>query len=48
MRREEIIISSHKFGHAGLNEALFKIGKHITGKCDFCGQEERNDILSEM
>lgn len=26
-----------QFGHTGLNGSLYKIGKHSTGKCAFCG-----------
>uniref|UniRef100_A0A3P9PXL0 Reverse transcriptase zinc-binding domain-containing protein n=1 Tax=Poecilia reticulata TaxID=8081 RepID=A0A3P9PXL0_POERE len=39
-RKEENIISRLRFGHTGLNSALFKIGKHPSGNCDFCFQEE--------
>ena len=39
-RKEETVISRLRFGHTRLNSNLFKIGKHQTGSCDFCGQEE--------
>lgn len=39
-RRDEDIISRVRFGHTGLNSTLKKMGKHDTGTCDFCGQEE--------
>ncbi|XP_027861616.1 uncharacterized protein LOC114137195 [Xiphophorus couchianus] len=39
-RKEETVISRLRFGHTRLNSNLFKIGKHRTGSCDFCGQEE--------
>lgn len=32
-RTEERIISRMKFGHTGLNSALFKIGNHATVRC---------------
>lgn len=39
-RRDEDIISRKRFRHTGLNSTLKKMGKHDTGTCDFCGQEE--------
>lgn len=39
-RRDETVISRLRFGHTGLNGMLWKIGKHDTGRCDYCGQEE--------
>lgn len=39
-RKEETIITRLRFGHTGLNGSLFKIGKHETGRCEYCGQEE--------
>ncbi|XP_037536736.1 uncharacterized protein LOC119413748 [Nematolebias whitei] len=39
-RREETVISRLRFGHTGLNRTLFIIGKHNTGKCDHCGEDE--------
>jgi len=35
-RRDETIISRLRFGHTGLNSTLFKIGKHNTGRCEYC------------
>lgn len=29
-----------RIGHSGLNRSLFRIGKHQTGGCDYCGQPE--------
>ncbi len=29
-----------RFGHTRLNSTLYKMGKHDTGRCEFCGQEE--------
>ncbi len=48
-RRDEIVISRMRFGHTRLNSTLYKMGKHDTGRCDFCGQEESVEhvILSE-
>ncbi len=28
-----------RFGHK-INSTLYKMGKHDTGRCEFCGQEE--------
>ncbi len=39
-RRDEIVISRMRFGHTRLNSTLYKMGKHDTGRCEFCGQEE--------
>uniref|UniRef100_A0A1A8H245 RNase H type-1 domain-containing protein n=1 Tax=Nothobranchius korthausae TaxID=1143690 RepID=A0A1A8H245_9TELE len=39
-RREEVVISRLRFGHTGLNTTLFMIGKHNTGQCVYCGEEE--------
>uniref|UniRef100_A0A1A8L2C0 Reverse transcriptase domain-containing protein n=1 Tax=Nothobranchius pienaari TaxID=704102 RepID=A0A1A8L2C0_9TELE len=39
-RREEVIVSRLRFGHTGLNNTLFIIGKHDTGTCVYCGEEE--------
>uniref|UniRef100_A0A8C2HUK7 Uncharacterized protein n=1 Tax=Cyprinus carpio TaxID=7962 RepID=A0A8C2HUK7_CYPCA len=39
-RRDEIVISRMRFGHTRLNGTLYKMGKHDTGRCTFCGQEE--------
>lgn len=38
-RREETVIARLRFGHTGLNNMLFLIGKHCLGKCD-CNREE--------
>ncbi len=29
-----------RFGHTRLNSTLYKMSKHDTGRCEFCGQEE--------
>ncbi|XP_048015377.1 uncharacterized protein LOC125247880 [Megalobrama amblycephala] len=39
-RKEESIISRLRFGHTALNSTLNKIGKHQTGACEYCNQEE--------
>lgn len=39
-RREETIISRLRFGHTRLNGTLFKMGKHNSGRCEFCQEEE--------
>lgn len=39
-REEETVISRIRFGHTGLNSTLFVMGKHNTGRCEYCGQEE--------
>jgi len=39
-RRDEIIISRLRFEHTILNSTLYKMGKHNTGKCKYCGQNE--------
>jgi len=38
--RDETIMSRLRFGHTGLNSTLFKIGKHNTGRCEYCEQQE--------
>uniref|UniRef100_A0A3Q2ZQ74 Reverse transcriptase domain-containing protein n=1 Tax=Kryptolebias marmoratus TaxID=37003 RepID=A0A3Q2ZQ74_KRYMA len=39
-RKEERVITRLRFGHSGLNFSLFKIIKHKTGKCEYCGEDE--------
>ena len=39
-RREEAVITRLRIGHTGLNNTLYKIGKHPDGSCDHCGQSE--------
>ena len=39
-RRDENIITRFRIGHAVLNYSLHKIGKHPTGKCQYCYQPE--------
>lgn len=39
--RDEAIMPRLRSGPAGLNGRQFKRGKHNTGRCDHCGQEER-------
>ncbi len=41
--RKEETITRLRLGHAELNSTLFKIGKHPTGNCDFCQQQETVD-----
>lgn len=37
-----------RIGHTTLNQSLYKIGKHETGKCEKCGYPETvNHILLE-
>lgn len=51
-RRKEVvhIVVISRIRHTGLNTTLFMIGKHNTGKCDYCGEEETREhvILSEV
>ena len=39
-RREEFIITRLKIGHSALNRTLHLMGKHPTGLCDNCQEEE--------
>ena len=39
-RKEDTIVSRIRIGHTRLNYSLFKIGKHDTGKCNYCDQAE--------
>ncbi len=39
-RIDEIVISRMRFGNTRLNCTLYKMGKHDTGRYEFCGQEE--------
>lgn len=39
-RRDERIISRIALGHT-IQSSLFRLGKHNTGRCDCCGQEEK-------
>ncbi len=39
-RREETVISRLKLGHCLLNKTLKLIGKHDTGMCEVCQEEE--------
>ncbi len=48
-RRDEMVISRMRFGHTRFNSTLYKMGKHDTGRCEFCGQEESVEhVLSEI
>ncbi len=38
--RDEIVVSRMRFGHTRLNSTLYKMDKHDTGRCEFCGQAE--------
>ncbi len=44
-RKDEVILNRLQFGHTGLNALLYKIGKHITGKCAFCGVIETVELV---
>ena len=35
-RREEAVFSRLRVGHSQLNKTLHVIGKHPTGKCEYC------------
>ena len=39
-RREEVILTRLKLGHSGLNKTLQLMGKHDTGLCEECQEEE--------
>ena len=39
-RRGEAVMTRLRIGHSGLNRSLFRIRKHQTGVCDYCGQPE--------
>lgn len=39
-RKVETVTSRLIFGNTGLISWLHKIGKHVTGRCDYCSQEE--------
>lgn len=39
-RREGVVVSRMRFGHTGLNSTLLLMGKHNSGKCDYCGEED--------
>lgn len=39
-RREEIVITRLRLGHSGLNKTLHLIGKHGSGQCEVCQEEE--------
>uniref|UniRef100_A0A8C2L1T2 Sulfatase modifying factor 1 n=1 Tax=Cyprinus carpio TaxID=7962 RepID=A0A8C2L1T2_CYPCA len=39
-RREEIISTRLRIGHCGLNKCLHILGKHISGRCEFCDSIE--------
>lgn len=39
-RRVGAVMTRLRIGHSGLNKSLFKIGKHPTGACEFCGEPE--------
>lgn len=45
-RREEVVISRMRFGHTGLTTTLLVMGKHNTGECDYCGEEETCSVTS--
>lgn len=44
-RREEMIISRLRFGHIGLNNTLFVIGKHNTEICNYCEEENIDHVI---
>ncbi len=39
-RKEEVIINRLRIGHCKLNKTLHVMGKHPTGLCDECQEEE--------
>ena len=39
-RTEVVVMTRLRIGHSGLNESLYRIGKHATGNCDKCGMVE--------
>ena len=39
-RREEVVLVRLRLGHCGLNGTLKVVGKHDTGLCEGCGEEE--------
>lgn len=39
-RKEEAVITRLRIGHSGLNKALHTIGKHPTGSCAHCNNQE--------
>lgn len=47
-RMEEVVFTGLRFGHTGLNNTLYKIGKHSMGGCDYCGEEEHGACPSTM
>ena len=47
-RREETVISRLRFGHTGLNASLFMVGKHDTGRCDHCEEQETVDHVMNI
>ena len=40
MTQEECVITRMRIGHSGLNDSLFRIGKHPTAKCEECEETE--------
>ena len=41
-RREEIVLTRLRLGHSALNKTLKLIGKHQTGLCEGCQEEEES------
>uniref|UniRef100_A0A3B1IE94 Reverse transcriptase domain-containing protein n=1 Tax=Astyanax mexicanus TaxID=7994 RepID=A0A3B1IE94_ASTMX len=39
-RQEELVLTRVRIGHCGLNQSLFRIGKHPDGNCLYCSQPE--------
>ncbi|KAJ8351312.1 hypothetical protein SKAU_G00227880 [Synaphobranchus kaupii] len=39
-RRKEVVWTRMRLGHNGLNSSLFRVGRHETGGCPFCGELE--------
>ncbi len=39
-RREETVMTRLRLGHGALNKSLKMIGKHETGLCEWCQEEE--------
>ena len=47
-RREEAIFTRLRVGHSLLNKSLNVIGKHPTGKCDYCQDTDRGACIATV
>lgn len=43
-RREEIVLTRLRLGHSGLNSTLNLVGKHQTGLCEGCQDQEQETV----